>query len=257
MMFIDRKIPGSMIVHGPDYTHHTSDDTPDKVDPVELQRSEMIASGTVYYLSNLSDHQAADLINLCSANAAKKLGDASRSAAQLVQNAEGNQLPEALQEALVTISESGRVGSQALATISWYNNGKETQKTLQEMQNRVAEDLKFLSDRAKRQAAARYGGKNVVIPGGELDKRIPVRLTRGPLDFGLPESKLSREDAAASSDSYQVNGDLRFEAVNFIDGKRSVAEIETALVGEFGRRSFKGLSRFMEDLVKVGVVRWK
>ena len=257
MMFIDRKIPGSMIVHGPDYTHHTSDDTPDKVDPVELQRSEMIASGTVYYLSNLDETQAADLIRLCSANAAKRLGDASRLGAQIVQQAQGSQLPEALQEALITISESGRVVSQALGTIAWYNDGKETRNAIQEMQTRVAEDLKFLSDQVKRHAASRNGGKNVEAPAQESDRRIPVRLTRGPLDFGLPESKLSPDDAAKSSGQYQVNGDIRFEAVNFIDGKRTVAEIEKALIGEFGRQAFKGLDRFLEDLVKAGVVRWK
>ena len=257
MMFIDRKIPGVMMVHGPDYTHHTSDDTPDKVDPVELQRSEIIASGTAYYLSNLDDAQAADLIHLSAANAAKRRGDASRLAAQLVAGAAGSQLPEALQEALITIGESGRVGSQALGTIVWYNEGKDTRKAVEEMQMKAAEDLTFLSDQVKRQASLRNGGKNVSAPAGEDDKRIPVRLTRGPLDFGLPESKLSRDDAAKSSGQYQLNGDIRFEAVNFIDGKRTVAEIDKALIGEFGRQAFKGLDRFIEDLVKVGVVRWK
>jgi hypothetical protein len=82
-------------------------------------------------------------------------------------------------------------------------------------------------------------------------------MTRGPLDFGLPESRLSREDAAKAPGQYEVNGDVRFEAVNFIDGKRSVADIETALIGEYGRRSFKGLDRYIEDLVKVGLVQWK
>ncbi len=257
MMFIDRKIPGMMIVHGPDYTHHTSDDTPDKVDPVELQRSELIASGAVYYLSNLEDAQAADLIQLCAANAAKRIGDASRIAAQIVRDAPGDHLSEALQDALITIGENGRVGSQALGTIVWYNDGKETRKAVEEMQNRVADDVRFVSDQVKRGASSRNGGKNVILPGGPADKRVPVRLTRGPLDFGLPESKLSRDDAAKASGQYELNGDIRFEAVNFIDGKRSVAEIEKALVAEFGRQSFKGLERFIEDLVKVGVVQWK
>jgi hypothetical protein len=53
MMFIDRKIPGIMFSHSPDYTHHTSEDTPDKVDPVELERSEIIAAATILYLSDL------------------------------------------------------------------------------------------------------------------------------------------------------------------------------------------------------------
>jgi len=44
MQFIDRKIPGVMIGHSPDYTHHTSDDTPDRVDPVELERAEILAT---------------------------------------------------------------------------------------------------------------------------------------------------------------------------------------------------------------------
>lgn len=257
MMFIDRKIPGMMMVHGPDYTHHTSDDTPDKVDPVELQRSETIASGAVYYLSNLDDAQAADLIRLCAANTAKRLGDASRLGAQVVSNAQESRLAEALEEALITVGESGRVGSQALGTIVWYNDDKETRNTVREMQTKAAGDLSFVSDQLKRQAASRNAGKNVVETGGKSDKRVPIRLTRGPLDFGLPESKLSRGDAARSSDQYQLNGDIRFEAVNFIDGKRTVGEIERALIGEFCRQAFKGVDRFMEDLVKVGVVRWK
>ncbi|OGU25640.1 MAG: hypothetical protein A2X66_07570 [Ignavibacteria bacterium GWA2_54_16] len=257
MMFIDRKIPGMMMGHGPDYTHHTSDDTPDKVDPVELQRSEVIASGTVYYLSNLDEAQAADLVRLCAANAAKRTGDASRLAAQLVSNARESRLPEALQEALITVGESGRVGLQALGSIVWYNNGKETRDAVQVMQTKAAEDLKFVSNLLKRQAASRNAGKSVAEAGGETDIRVPVRTTRGPLDFGLPESKLSHDDAAKSSGRHQLNGDIRFEAVNFIDGKRTVSEIEKALIGEFGRQAFKGVDRFIEDLVKVGVVRWK
>jgi hypothetical protein len=149
------------------------------------------------------------------------------------------------------------VVSQALGTILWYNDGKETRKAVQEMQNRVGEDVRFFSEQVQRQASAQNSGKRVTVPGGSPDKRVPVRMTRGPLDFGLPESRLSREDAAKAPGQYEVIGDVRFEAVNFIDGKRSVADIETALIGEYGRQSFKGLDRYIEDLVKVGLVQWK
>ena len=53
MMFIDLDIPGVMFSHSPDYTHHTSENTPDKVDPVELERCEIIATAAMFYLSNL------------------------------------------------------------------------------------------------------------------------------------------------------------------------------------------------------------
>lgn len=254
MMFIDRKIPGVMIVHGPDYTHHTSDDTPDKVDPVELRRSEVIAAGTMYFLSNLDESQASDLLHLTSANAAKSLGDGSRIAAKLIREARPEQLPAALSEALTMIEERGRIAAEASGTIGWYNGAKETAASIREVRGRIADKVRALLEQARRQAAARNGGKNVALPSASPDKRVPVRLTRGPLDFGLPESKLGN---APSSPPYEVNGDVRFEAVNFIDGKRTVAEIEKALVGEFGRSAFTGIDRFFDDLVKVGVVRWK
>ncbi len=57
MMFIDRKIPGVMFVHS-DYTHHTSDDTPDKVDPVELERCQMIGASAIWFLASLNREEA-------------------------------------------------------------------------------------------------------------------------------------------------------------------------------------------------------
>ncbi len=73
MMFLDRKIPAVMFSHS-DYTHHTSDNTPDKVDPVELERSEMIALSSLWYLDNLTPDQALELVDLVHANAGKRLG---------------------------------------------------------------------------------------------------------------------------------------------------------------------------------------
>ncbi|MBI1807638.1 MAG: DUF4910 domain-containing protein [Ignavibacteria bacterium] len=76
MMFIDRKIPGIMFSHDPDYTHHTSEDTPGKVDPVELERCEMIATGTMWYLANLDWFEVRRLAKLVYTNASKALSDA-------------------------------------------------------------------------------------------------------------------------------------------------------------------------------------
>ena len=89
------------------------------------------------------------------------------------------------------------------------------------------------------------------------DVRVPVRLTRGPLDFGLPASRL--EPAAAEwygSPGFPLSGDARFELVNFIDGERSVTSIRNALSAEFGPVPTAAVARYLEDLVKVGVVEW-
>lgn len=55
---------------------------------------------------------------------------------------------------------------------------------------------------------------------GRRDDRVPVRTTGGPLDLGLPASRLSPTRAAwyslADSD---VSSDERFDLVNFVEGR--------------------------------------
>ena len=253
MMFIDRKIPGVMMVHGPDYTHHTSDDTPDKVDPVELARSEMIAAGTVVFLSNLATNEALDLVYLTGANANQRLGQAGRNAAKLVLDSSTDRLPALLREATIVVDENARVAKEGLSTILWFNSETEIQRAIKKSNEQIGTFAASLLEEVKQDAARRLGKKIVPVSRDAVDSRVPVRLTRGPLDFGLPESKLSKGGAPR----YQLNGDVRFEIPNFIDGKRSISDIERALVGEFGSAAVQGFDRFIEDLVTVGVVKWK
>jgi hypothetical protein len=98
--------------------------------------------------------------------------------------------------------------------------------------------------------------------GGEMaaqsDKRVPQRLTRGPLDFGLPVSKLDSTRASwYSSKEFTLDGDARFELVNLIDGVNTVSEITVALSAEFQPVDVKTVARYIEDLANVGVVKWK
>ena len=50
---------------------------------------------------------------------------------------------------------------------------------------------------------------------------------------------------------------MRFELVNFMDGKRSVSQIHEALGAEFGPVSPQVVTRYIDDLVTADVVKWK
>ena len=89
------------------------------------------------------------------------------------------------------------------------------------------------------------------------DLRVPVRLTRGPLDFGLPLSRLSAEDGAWYRGAFPLDCDQRFELVNFIDGRRTVSDIRDALSAEYAPVATVIVAMYLEDLVRVGVVKWK
>jgi hypothetical protein len=235
MMFIDRKIPGMMIGHG-DYTHHTSEDTPDKVDPVEIERSEIIAAGAFLYLSDLSDAEAMDLAYLVAANGAQRLVAAARRARSL-----------AGPDAANLMRHAGTWERQALQSILTFRDSPDVRATIETLDAQLEVQAVAL-------AAEVAGGPSWVQRG---DDRVPVRLTRGPLDFGLPETKLP-EGAAAwyRTEGRVLNGTVRFELVNFVDGTRTISEIRDAVSAEFSPIPTEVVARFFEDLVTVGVMDW-
>jgi aminopeptidase YwaD len=257
MMFIDRKIPGIMFTHT-DYTHHTSEDTPDKVDPVELERCEIIAAGTMWYLANLGESEGVDLVHLTAANSAKRLGDDARRAQRILAAAAKHALSTSWAEALNIMEHRAQGEAETLESVLTFTRS-----------GRVAKELTSAKDEIRRQktqyvdalhsSAAEQGAK-IGKPALDTkrDARIAIRLTRGPLDFGLPASKLKGKDSLYySSSEFTLNGDVRFELVNFIDGLRTVSDIRDALSAEFTPIQTDMIAHYLEDLVKVEVVKWK
>jgi hypothetical protein len=256
MMFIDRKIPGIMFSHA-DWTHHTSEDTPDKVDPVELERCEILSLGAAWYLANLDARQAVATVLLVSAKSSERFGEAVRRAAGSVADATGAGLPLAWAEAQNSIDGALARENAAIASVLTFNDDPQ----VKELADRGQETLlkqHLSATQWLRSAAARRGVQLSVPPpvSAAVDDRVPVRLTRGPLDFSLPESALDSARAAWYG-SAGLDGDIRFELVNFIDGTRSIMEIRNALSAEFRPVELPTVSRYCEDLVRAGVVKWK
>ncbi len=259
MMFIDRKIPGVMMVHSPDYTHHTSEDTPDKVDPVELERAEIIATAAAWYLANLTDEQAVDLTYLAGAVAADRVGVAARAARRLISDAKTDELGTALFESLNLLDIQTHHARASVESVGWFARSPVLESLTGRIQQLLAEQARLL--KTTLQSAADQMGDTAVSavpPYAESDERIPRRATRGPLDFGLPESRLAKEEASwYREEGRALTGNVRFEIVNFVGGDRSVTDIRNLVSAEYGPISLATVSRYVEDLVGVGVLEWR
>jgi hypothetical protein len=256
MMFIDRKIPGIMFSHGPDYTHHTSEDTPDKVDPVELERSEIIAAATMLYLSDLTVDQGVDMVHLVGANGAARLGAAARRASRMMMTASGEESETAWFEAENTVAHAARWEREAVSYVLHFNDADRIREAVQAAHRQIEQQENMLLDALRAEAQA--AGISTRGPSAPADTRVPVRATRGPLDFSLPESRLAGEAAAwYGSPEFPLDGSAGFELVNFIDGERTVQEIRDALSAEFGPVAVAVVARYLEDLVRVGVIQWR
>ncbi len=255
MMFIERRVPGVMFSHS-DYTHHTSEDTPDKVDPVELERSEIIATAAMLYLSDLTVEQAVDLVHLVAANGAARLGAAARQARAPLREASSGEPDHAWFEARNAVQQAARVEREAVSSVLHFNSAARVRTAVEQAQARITRQEEALL--ASQEAEARALGATQPRRADAVDRRIPVRLTRGPLDFGLPESRLSEAEAAwYNTPEFTLSGSARFELVNFIDGTRSVTQIRDALSGEFGPVATPVVARYLNDLAKVGVSGWR
>jgi hypothetical protein len=255
MQFIDRKIPGTMLGHSPDYTHHTSDDTPDMVDPVELERTEIVATAAMLYLADLSEPEALELVDLVGASALGRLGAAARTARQMIvaEYPDPGSKASVLFEAGNHVIHEAEWAARTVESVLLFRNSPAVRQSVTEWGSRLAAlETSILEDLAVDPAAALGSGDQ-----SGNDQRVPVRLTRGPLDFGLPASRLE-PDAAAwySSPEFPLNSNARFELVNFIDGERTVSDVRNALSAEFGPILTTAVARYLEDLVEVGVVEW-
>lgn len=255
MMFIERKIPGMMFSHRPDYTHHTSEDTPDKVDPAQLERCEIIATGAMWYLANLSERQAIDLVYLCGANRQQRLGLAARRARAAMVDATDGKLAETWRQAKNLLEHETRWAGEAVASVLTFHRSPEVERHVAWMTGQLQQQRDAHLDHLHEAMEAR----SVEEPAeAERDDRVPVRTTRGPLAFDLPERALPPDRAAwYKADDFPLNANQRFELINFVDSRRSVSAIRDALSAEYGPLALATVRRYLEDLVRAGMLRWR
>jgi hypothetical protein len=255
MQFIDRKIPGVMVGHSPDYTHHTSDDTPDMVDPVELERSEIVATAATIYLASLTESEALALVDRVGAEGLTRIAAAGGAARRMAASpaAEGMELTPT-GEAANHVAHVAGWEREALESVLHYHDSEAVRSAIEAWTSRMADLAISIGTRLWEEAGADLEG---TVTHERPDLRVPLRLTRGPLDFGLPASQLP-PDAAEwySSPEFPLDGSERFELVNFIDGARTVTDIRDALSAEYGPVAVADVARYVEDLATVGVIQW-
>lgn len=258
-IFIDRKIPGMMLGHSPDYTHHTSEDTEEKVDPVELERSEVLATAAFLYLASLTADEGVELAYLAGANAANRLGEAVREGVRHLLAAPPEAVNHAWSEVQNRIEHHSRWGMDAVKDILHFNHSPEVRVAVEGQLSVLEEQAEMLAD-AVAETAGSNGARGRRPPelGRSVDDRVPVRLTRGPLAGGLPASALSPERAAwYTSPQNALRGNVPFELVNFIDGERTITEMRDALSAEFAPVPTQAVARFVEDMVTAGLAEWR
>jgi hypothetical protein len=202
----------------------------------------------------LSEDEALELADLVGGNALGTIGATLRSGRQLATASPDSDpgLAEPYEVANRVYQQSLWAG-EALATVLQFHDSPAVRARVKEWNSRISSLKTSIVDDIGVDRGRIATGEF----GAALDTRVPARLTRGPLDFDLPASRLEPEAAAwYDSSEFPLSGNARFELVNFIDGERTVTDIRNALSAEFGPVPTAAVARYLEDLVDVGVVEW-
>jgi hypothetical protein len=225
-VFLGLGIPATMLGHDPDWTHHTSEDTPDKTDATELRRVGVLASAAAY------------------------------SAA--VNDADAQRRLEAVERTAMIADYAGRIAVIAASADSAGARGRlrAYQEMLEAMTAEPETGAKVFDQDswAKASKAGKVPHRLVVIP---LDASVFQGLSgKDKQWWGEQEERFASEAPGGGLPPEPPFGVIAFEAVNFMDGKRSEGEIAALLSLEFNRDfDAAWMGRLVGILEEVKVVR--
>ncbi len=256
------KVP-SVMFNRDDIFHHTNLDTTDKVDPTELRRVCFIALGAAYYLANASDEEAKDMARLIAKNGLARLSEDYYDS--LLGMEKGNDpvtTHKAYEQVRNVIRHSSQRERDSILSTLVFVSHPGIQK---EIQNSV-DNIKTMNASFQKDAEIRYtqtcknAGMQMIrtSPTAEenrLGQIVPVR------DIGficpLNEEYVVDKLGEGAFQGIRLGGYRTYEALNFVDGRRSVLDIARAVSAEYGPVDSQAVYAFFKVLEKAELLTFK
>ena len=267
-------IPAVMFGTWPDVYYHTNEDTPEKVDPTTLKRTLFLGVAPAVYLTRI---EAADIPRLgmeTMSRARTRIARDEKKASDFLSGLKPEDLPEAYKEAKNIIRQAYLREAATVASCSRFTDGNKTtrdyiDKLVDTLVNDKDASLKRLENYYRHLCDA--AGVKAVSVGPTAEEQqlrgvIPERVMeyRGPLGGDFLKIKLGEEfvetelfiwkEIPEGVASYR---NIPYETLNFVDGKRSIAEIRDAVSAEYCPVSLKAVEEYLKVLEKAGIVKMK
>lgn len=225
-------VPMAYFHDWPDVTIHTNKDLPENLDATKLGRVAFLGAGIAWTLAALPDAEAPRLLAVTRAGLAERTARAGLRA----------ELSADARDAALIRREAAAVASATLRSLGalWPSAAA-----------------------AAREEEAGLPAAPAVPPAAAGDGRVPVRNpeVRGPLGVYYydhlsevlgPDAEV--ETALARRDGGDV---LTWEALNLVDGRRSVQEIRDVLTGRYAPVAGAEVAEYLDLLARAHVVSWK
>jgi aminopeptidase YwaD len=255
------RVPAVMFGHG-DTFHHTSLDTPDKVDASELRRVCFITLGSMYYMANASDAEASAMARLITRNGLSRLSADFYDTLSLMCTDSSAELHDTYKQLLNVIEHSTRRETQAIQSTSVFSKNPQHKKDVV----RLTGNIKTLesifrvdAEKAYKDLCRRKNLKPLKISLTEEEENLRNIVPKRAENFVCPlqEGYVAEKLGADALSEVQLPRYADYEALNFADGQRSILDICRAVSAEYGPIDPKKILSFFRVLERAELVQIK
>jgi hypothetical protein len=254
-------VPGITFTNWPDDYIHSSDDDLWQIDATQLKRNAVAVAAIAYYLATVDDTAAPALATQIHARGLGRLGDELAVAAQMLNKAAPSDRAAAWTRAVSLVREGARRERRAVQSVgSLVPGGSKTAAA-------VATLVKDLP--APETAEARLLPAWTALTGEKAAPAVTPTAREKELSAKVPTLV---DDVKGFLDKREnvkrppaLHGLMAHEALNFVDGTRSVLDIAQAVAAEadavgdwyYGRVSIDDVASYIDSAAQAGVVRYR
>ena len=277
-VFNNAGIPGTGPLAWPDYFYHSSEDTPDKVDPTQLHRVIFTGLGALTVLACADDQNSADIARLALVYGKKRIAGSESEAEGSVLSSSKDNFAENAVLATNLVKHVYAREREAVKSGLTFSRGTESKRLVEQVAAMLDDDEKssirnvdeIASMRGRELEVAR---KAVALTDAErrASHLFPVREKGKELyNINFVMGKIGRDStlmkigAAISQTIMRLQqrgvSSLRLmgmpdAAAHLADGKRSILDIRDAFAADYGLMSIEALTLYFQAFEKAGVMK--
>ncbi len=242
----------------PDVYIHTNKDVPENLDATKLQRVAFLGAAIGYTLARVGPSEATALLAETAGRGASRLGEDRARALRDMSAAEGEAIHAAYREAKNRIRHALQREKEALESIMKFTGAAIDLASWNESLEATHRGS-ALAVRAGYEAlsSAPLADTEIEAKPTALGSRVPLRSegVQGPTNLYYYDQLAST--LGPDVPSVVLDELAQFEVLNFIDGRRTVAEIRDAVSAELDPVSIEAVTEYLELLARAGVVRFR
>ena len=265
VIYMQHGIPSLMFITWPDMYYHSSEDTPEKLDPTQFKRAAVVGIGCMSFLASAGDEEGMKMAGESFARGTERMGDAERKGlGYLADVTVGAGLAMAHAEARNAVSHQAAVEKAVVTSASvLFKNPSDGAKRLAKLVPLIdarAEALQKEVNEYYQLRAAQLNVKASQPAMTALEKeasRTIVEQIAQEGGFRRFRSALARISAAERGVLQRVPQNMTAELRILTGQNKSVLEIRDFLSGEFEPLQLSDLMEYLKVMQKIGSVNLK